>query len=307
MADTKHDHTSSFRATGKSLTHTFRKGLSRAESRFVAKALAAPSFDYLGYLGARGYKGLQQSSAPVIQHPHTTDFVSFARDRFFWTNSVRRSFGRSQLSTMPKGRRFKKRKRGGSHTAYHLASQAMTKIRKLERKVEVKFFDHVVTTQATVANTGVIINLVLMAQGNTRATRDGNLITPFHLNMRLQWIGLAATTTELMRTIIFRDKRQVAATVPLVLDVLTANNVLSTYAANTRKRWKILFDHTWTSHNDAAIRLNFFANLRLNLKLKMGFRGPATTDINLNGLFMINIANGTPNFVFSARIFFNDL
>ncbi len=214
----------------------------------------------------------------------------------------------SSIHAMSRRRRFRrKRKRGGSHTAYHLAQQAMKKVRRIEKQIEVKFFDIADTTQATIADAGTIVSLALIAQGNTRSTRDGNFISPFHLKMKIHWFGLAASTTELMRTIIFRDKRQDKEDDPTVPDVLAAPSVLAMFNAAHRKRWKILFDHTWTSPNDLAIRLNFFVDLRINLKLKMGFSGPATTDVNLNGLYMINIATETPSLTFTTRLFYNDL
>ncbi len=202
-------------------------------------------------------------------------------------------------------RRRRKKKRG-SHTAYHLASKAMTGVRRLERKVEVKFHDIVPTTIATIAAAGDIRSLALIAAGDARSNRDGNFITPFFLTMRFHWIGLAASTTEMFRTIIFRDRRQPTAANPSVLDVMASTNLLANYNALNYKRFKILYDQTWTSPNDVAIRLNFFLKVNIKLSLKMGFRGVANGDINQNGLYMISMGTNTPNLDFSSRMFYND-
>ncbi len=202
--------------------------------------------------------------------------------------------------------RRRKRRKKGSHTAYHLASKAMTGVRRLERKQEVKFHDIVPTTIATIAAAGDVRSLALIAAGDARANRDGNFISPFFLSMRFHWIGLAASTTEMFRIIIFRDRRNVTAGIPAVLDVLASTNLLSNYNGLNYKRFKILFDNTWTQANDSNIRLNYFFKLNLRLTLKMGFRGVANGDINENGLFMISLGTNTPNLDFSSRLFYHD-
>ena len=216
----------------------------------------------------------------------------------------------SVFARMPYGkykrRRKYRRKKRGSHTAYHLASQAMTKVRRLERKVEVKNFDIVVNSIATVPLTGVIQNIALIAQGDTSILRDGNFIAPFRLDLMVRWHGRVAADDEVCRTIIFRDMRQVADTVPAMLDVIVSDTPLALYNVLNRSRFKILFDETWTHANDAAIRTSFLTNTSIKLYAKMGWNGAATTDIHLNGLFMINVAIGTPTVTFATRLYFND-
>ncbi len=244
-----------------------------------------------------------------IRHRHETGLFSGLSRVIFGRNTGRRPQSTSVISSMSrKRRRFKKRKRG-SHTAYHLASQAMTKVRRLERKVEVKMHDINLTTTVSVPVTGVVVDLALIAQGNLVQNRDGNKISPFFLTLNLHWTGLAADVIGVYRCIIFRDKRQVASSTPAQLDVLAENNTESMFNRNFRGRWKILYDVSWTSANDIAIRLNFIARIRLKLNLPMRFLGAATTDIVQNGLYILFLATSTtlPTVEWSSRLFYNDI
>lgn len=186
---------------------------------------------------------------------------------------------------------------------------ALSKVRKLERKQEVKIHDIAVTTLANVSNAGLIRDLALIAQNNTTDSRDGDFIEPFLLSVRMNWAGDAAATTGVYRTIIFRDKQQEPTVTPTVLNVLQSTSPLAQYALVNRGRWKILYDRTFTGVNDAAIRQSWVQVLRLKLTLPMQFRGAATTDIQRNGLYMIVIFNNNanmPDVTFSTRLFFND-
>ncbi len=218
----------------------------------------------------------------------------------------------SALTRMPlTRRRFKKRKRTkGSHTAYHLASQAMTRVRKLERKAEVKVFDVNLNNTATVG-AGVVINTMAeVVQGDAINQRDGLQISPFFLKVNFQWRGVAASVFDVYRVLIFRDKRQVASSTPALLDVLNEDAPLSRLANANRRRWKILYDEIFTSHNDANIVLSFVRVLKIKLTLKMLFSGAGGGTRTTNGLFMIIVTNrlttDRPLFRFDSRIFYND-
>ncbi len=200
----------------------------------------------------------------------------------------------------------RKRKRRKSN---FMAKDALKRVRRLERNVEVKSFDIAVTTIAAVSTVGDVRNIALIAQGDARVNRDGNAVSPFFLDMRFHWIGTSGDTIGVFRTIIFRDKRQVSNAVPLVLDVLTEAHPLSTFKYAFRKRFKIIYDETFNQSNDAAVKQQFLRVLRIKLSLKMAWSAAAAVNLVQNGLFMINISSlgaNQPDFLFSSRVFFND-
>ncbi len=201
------------------------------------------------------------------------------------------------------------RKRGRYGNASSIARKALSKVRKLEKKQEVKMFDINLTTIVTIGTAGDIRSLALIAQGDGRDARDGNAISPFFLNLKYQWQGVAASTLDMYRTLIVRDLRQIASTVPAVLDVLQEAHPLSQLRFDTRKRFKILYDMTYTAPNDATVALSYSASVKMQLKKTMTFSGAASTTIETNGLFMINLSNlaaNQPQFRFTSRTFYND-
>lgn len=210
-------------------------------------------------------------------------------------------------SSMSYTRTRKKRKRKSTWTT---ARQALKRVRKLEKKVEIKVFDHGFTTIANVPAAGDIRNMALIAQGDGINQRDGNKISPIGLNIRYHWVGDAASTQDVYRLIIFRDKQQVLGTVPPVLDVLTTATPMSQYNVPFSKRFKILHDQIWTNANDANIVQNFVGVINIRLNLGIRWSDNTAAAVTMNGLYMIvqsNLAANFPNFEFTARVFYYDM
>ncbi len=259
-----------------------------------------------------GFKG-SFKSAPIVTGDSSKREVGILNNHPVFLSS--RSVGIStRLSSMPHTRRgisfsFRKRGRKRKRVGSSIAKLALKKVRKLERKLEVKTVEFPITTLANIANTGVISNFTLIAQGDDSGLRDGLKITPFELKINFQWLGDAASVDDIYRTIIFRDMRQVDSVVPTVPNVLAENHPLARFTLVNRTRWNILYDETFTSSNDAAVRLCFVRLLRIKLKGQMIYTGAANTTISKNGLYMLNVAsvNSLPNFVFNARLKYNDL
>lgn len=227
-------------------------------------------------------------------------FFPFVPDVFSSSSALR---VRAGMSRRPFKRR--KRKRG----SMPIAKLALSKVRRLERKIEQKSFDILQTTIGAVGSAGDIRNLALIIQGDSRNHRDGNAISPFFLSMRYHWLGTTADNTGVFRTIIFRDMRQVLGAIPVVLDILTEATPLSQWNYSFRGRFKILYDRTWTQSNDTAIRTNYNDVIRIRLTRKMTWNSGVSTALVSNGLFMINITNlpaNEPSFTFTSRLHYND-
>ncbi len=210
----------------------------------------------------------------------------------------------------------RKRKRSSSRrgkrqmSGMSIARKALSKVRKLERKVEVKTFDVGLNTIVDVAvAVGSITNLALIGQGDLSTQRDGDGIAPFFFRMNWNWTGPIAFRSGIMRMIIFRDTHQVDGGAPTILNVLTSVTPLSLYNRLLRKRWKVLFDRTFTATQSSSDAFMAVGQMNLRLKLKMRFNGVAGANILENGLYMIlvsNVAADKPSFTFQSRVFFND-
>ncbi len=208
-------------------------------------------------------------------------------------------------------RRYKrgyKRKRYGS-SSYSIAKKALSKVRKLEKKQEVKFISMPLTTIAAVPIAGDVRSISSIAQGDLVSTRDGDKISPFFFSLRYHWSGTAAAVDGVYRTIIFVDKRQVVSTIPTVAAVLEQTSPFSQYNGQNRGRFKILYDQVFTGTNDVALQQNFTGVISRKMSGNMMYTGAAATSWTQNGLFMINITNlaaNQPAFLFTFRLYFND-
>lgn len=155
-------------------------------------------------------------------------------------------------------------------------------------------------------------DLTLVTQGAAINERDGNSIFPFFLQLKIVWTGQAASANDIYRTIIFRDKMQVTGVVPDIAGVkgvLAQAEAFSLLEATTRSRYKILFDRTFTASNDATVKQQVMWNIRLRLTLPMRWATAASTSIDKNGLYMLNISNLQalpPSAECTYRLLFND-
>ena len=247
-------------------------------------------------------------------------------DRFFQRNQFRkrvspRSFSFAERSSLPSAsnnviisstmsrRRSRKRRRNGNSSSMHVAKRALKKVKRLERKQEVKIYDIVLTTIAAVDTTGDTRSMSSIAQGDFVSSRDGEKISPFFFQLRINWQGIAAGVDEVYRTIIFQDRRQVLGAIPAVLDVLLEGNPLSLFNKQNRGRFKILYDETFTGISDTALRQSHISLVSRKMSGPIQWNGSSSTAWTKNGLFMINISNATANkpaVTFTFRLFYND-
>jgi len=212
---------------------------------------------------------------------------------------------RTRMSRRRRRSGFKRRYTKNPSTTARLA---LSKVRKLEKKRDVKMWDSNGVIMA-VTVVGDIRSLADIAQGDAFNKRDGDHVFPFRLKVNAQWTGQTLATIEIYRTIIFIDKLQVSAAIPAVLDVLSDSSPLSMLRASTRTRFKILFDQTYTGTSDSLSRQSYVALVDVRLSMKLSFAGTGATSWNKNGIFMLNISNTSgndPDIYFRTRLLYND-
>lgn len=219
--------------------------------------------------------------------------------------------GIANSSKMSRRRNFKRRRFAGKNPSF-TAKLALSKIRKLERKQEKKFHEIALTTIVDVSDIGVVTPLCLIAAGSGIVNRDGNVVAPLFLLMTFRWIGVAAATSEIYRTIIFKDRKQVASTTPTVLEVLRLAHPLSLFATENIGRFQILYDQCFTGPGDASVLQSYAVKLRIKTYGTMGFINNLATSISENGIYMLSVTNQTvvggtePSVNFTSRLVFTD-
>ncbi len=188
-----------------------------------------------------------------------------------------------------------------------VAKRALRKVKKLERKVEVKILDSGIVTQ-TPAVAGILTHLNGIVQGDTEQQRDGlscNMIG-FKLNYRVQLN--AASTLAIVRVIIVRDNRQVESTNPGVLAVILSANPMAQHSRINPKRFTFYYDKVHAL--DDSSQRNIYRTLFCKAKFKMQFIGATATSQTSNGLYLILIsdqAGNLPSVQFSFRAWFVDM
>lgn len=160
-------------------------------------------------------------------------------------------------------------------------------------------------SNATSGNTawttaGVILPVSqVIPQGDTIASRSGDTIRPISLKLNLAIVS--ALNPYLGRVLVFQDMLNVGVD-PTIAQVLDGGTYLSTYIPDTaqQKRFKILYDHTFTSISNTTIVTDTTKRLRefsFKLKGKIFFNG-ATNATASNGpgaiylLFISDVASG---------------
>lgn len=169
-------------------------------------------------------------------------------------------------------------------------------IRKLEKKLagEVKVLD-IVNGATNILNTGAIVHLNPIGQGDTANQREGNNVTMKSLTIRESYVhNVAGDFNQFYRRIVFIDKQQIADTSPATADVLQIVSYLSDYNNDTKGRFQVLSDVLTRLNNNTtngAVRKQV---KKMNTKVQ--FNGSASTDIQKNGLYILYIGSATANY-----------
>lgn len=165
---------------------------------------------------------------------------------------------------------------------------------------------HDVTGSDTTDNTGTIVHLTGIAQGDGSGNRTGISIFLRNLFGRLVLEKNASATFTKYRIIFFFDKQQIADTAPSVTDVLSSASTIAPLSETSLGRFKIIFDRHWVLHADAPTR---FVKIRKVFRRHVRYNGAAATDQQKGALYMLIIsseATNTPTINYDLRLRYHD-
>jgi len=185
------------------------------------------------------------------------------------------------------------------------------RLSKLERGPEVKVLD-LNQNLTTVGTTGQIVNLALLAQGDTNITRDGNKIVAKKIDIRIK-MTKGVVTLDTLRVVIFVDKEQHGAD-PGLTDLMTSSAVDSFYNINQSQRFRILKDMTVVISADdtGAGADNVYRIFTINLRnMPIHYIGAGANDADAGKnhlyLFVVAVENTTKTaFRVFSRLYFQD-
>lgn len=213
----------------------------------------------------------------------------------------------------------KKKKAGMKKTAWYerkfsakdLAIKAIknaNRIRKLIN-VERKKFDS--SSSAMVVDTGSVIALSNIAQGDSDGDRDGFSLLTQGLLARLWMTGNNNDNATVLRILFFVDNQQVGDTAPSITDVLESSAPTAPLNNATVGRFRILSDDVYALNNQVSgTGVEKFAKMYFPINHHIRFNGTAGTDIQKGGVYMGVLSNNAspngPNLNYYCRLTYTD-
>ena len=194
------------------------------------------------------------------------------------------------------------RRRRGRRTAWYnkkystaqIARAAWRSAKYIRGLVNSEMFHHDrEDTAINLPNTGIVVPLVLIAQGDGTSARTGNSILAKSLLMRMRLRLHSSATTTIVRYLLVRDRQQVADTDPTISDLLVSADVDSPNNTNTGGRFKILLNRTVALHSARPLyHKEFFAKMMVHIK----WNGSTIYDIQKNGIYLVVISDQATNY-----------
>lgn len=221
-----------------------------------------------------------------------------------------------RYNTYRKKRTFKRRRRptqwyNKKYSVAQAASAALKGVNYIRGLVNSEMFKYDQSaTSGTISNTGAIINLVGLAQGDSEDQRTGNSIYVRHINASGMLAINASGVATSVRVMLVIDKQQLGDTTPSVADILedtgTAVAPYSKLNALTVGRFSVLSSRVYMLNADRP-SVSWF--VKRSMRHHVRYNGPANTDIQRGGLYLVVISNegtNTPSWTRNIRTSYHD-
>lgn len=196
------------------------------------------------------------------------------------------------------------------------------RIRRIVRKQEIKHFDVFDGSEAIPGGAGLVVPLLVPAQGAGAAQYIGNQLTLTSVQMRFELNNnTAALINSSIRVMIVYDKEGGTPTFTQVLDMDTITSAyLAPYNYDTQKRFKIMYDrsfvlnpqtvNTFTPGTGVTTALNIVGKLvrlkrRLNKIVKLLDNGTIETG-SLHLMAVSDDSTNSPTIAYGSRVYFKD-
>lgn len=218
-----------------------------------------------------------------------------------------------KLDSAPRRNRGRKRrrttfsKRSSSKSASFTARRAMSMVRNLQKKQEVKTFysPHSIFAVPTI---GTVTQLNDVNIGGLANNRDGNSISIFRIQVKYLMFSDPTVLDISFRIILFIDTKQVLGVKPLPPDILQSVNVTSFPILRDRTRFQYLADHAFTLNSASKGATN--GMMDVSKKIISTFDGTDGQSINNNGVYLLILhteqSAALPTMTLDCLVSFND-
>lgn len=193
-----------------------------------------------------------------------------------------------------------------AYRAYRLASSVASMV-----NAETKKQDTDIAFPTT--ETGSILNLVGIAQGDDDNQRNGNSIKLKRITIKGTIAHDNGTSVKpgVVKLWIIRDKQQQADTSPTYTEVFDENSIHPFLNPDNVGRFQILASRTINLSDTSILKKTFSVSVPFK-NLHVRYNGSATSDIQRNGIYMLyissnNSAGGSgPYFQGQSRVYYYD-
>ncbi len=186
-----------------------------------------------------------------------------------------------------------------------IAKKALRKVNKINKNIEVKYFDSV--SGITVDNDGNVVHLTGIAQNDLVDGRTGNQVTVTKIEGRYT-IDIDPTDLSIsFRIILLQDTQQVTDVAPAVLDIMQVSTPVAPINRPRMKRFKILKQRLFTLSNSGKTMQAFTWIIKTNINVR--WNGTGAGDIQRNNLYMCLISDeavSPPTYVHHVRLHYTD-
>ena len=189
------------------------------------------------------------------------------------------------------------------YSPMELATKAWRATKYIKGLVNSEMYHLQTSGTSSVNNTGTIIHLSALAQGDGPDARTGNSILLRNIFLRLGITQHASATSTYYRIILFHDKQQVSDTPPTVSQLLESSSTLSPLEQDSFGRFKIIQNWFFTTDNTKATTRVIEKYYKVYKHLR--YNGTAATDIQKNGLYLMLLSDqptNTPTIVTGKQI-----
>lgn len=179
--------------------------------------------------------------------------------------------------------------------------------KQLKKGLEKKFFDTVAS--GTVDNTGDIIDMSNVSQGDTGTTRDGDTINVVHVESKYTWFVDANSGGNTVRLMIFAWRMNDAQEAPTAARILNiATDPLSSINADALREKKIFIIHDQSyaiSDLAPAVAHTSYQSKGYQNKIQFNF-GATSGSFKLYAFAMSDAGSDPPVLRFYGRVVFLD-
>jgi hypothetical protein len=168
-------------------------------------------------------------------------------------------------------------------------------------------FKYDIASSNSVSNTGTVIHLSGIDQGDQDFNRTGNSVLAKSVYMKLAINQNVAAVNTLYRIIFFQDNQQIGDTFPSVSDILDTTSTLAPISSATVGRFKILKNYFFHTSNarDTVKELTCYIPLQHHIR----YNGVTGGDVQKGGLYMLMLSDQgatVPTIFWNLRLSYHD-